>query len=58
MVVDQGAALANLDPRVKSNAVSSTAHASVDDKKRQGAPDQGIGVQKEWRLESTSGRGL
>ena len=59
MAVNQDIALANLDPRaqVGLGPMGTSTHAVADE--RQGSvPDQGIGVSRDWRLESQEAVGV
>ena len=60
MALDQDVALANLDPRTRAYSGSRQGEgkrlgfssSAVADEQRSDVPDRGIGVTRDWRLES------
>ena len=60
MAVNQEIALQSMDPRLRTGRTthplgSSTLVGVDDEKKRESAPVHGIGVTRDWQLESTKG---
>ena len=59
MAVNQDAAVANLDPRVRTNDGQTkkmgTSSQAIASDSQDGTPGEGIGVSRDWRLESEHG---